>query len=119
MKMYGIKNCDTVKKAQNFLKENAVVYDFCDYKKTPPTEKLLKDWIDKVGFSLVLNKQGATYRKLSEEQKNAMDNINSAIQMMIEKPSLIKRPILWAGDKYIVGFDKDEYKKLFEIVINS
>jgi Spx/MgsR family transcriptional regulator len=76
MEMYGIKNCDTVKKAKDFLEENEVAYDFVDYKKEPPTEKLLQNWIDKIGIALVLNKQGTTYRKLSDEQNKAMDNVN-------------------------------------------
>lgn len=119
MKMYGIKNCDTVKKAKDFLEENEVAYDFVDYKKEPPTEKLLQNWIDKIGIALVLNKQGTTYRKLSDEHKNDMQNINLAIKIMIENPSLIKRPILVAGDKHVVGFNKEEYKKLLETIINN
>lgn len=112
MKMYGIKNCDTVKKACKRLEDNGVEFEFHDYKKQPPTEELLRKWCENIGIDLLINKRGTTYKKLSEEQKQSVNNEGSAIKIMIENPSIIKRPILFTGNKYIVGFNEEDYKEL-------
>ena len=112
MKMYGIKNCDTIKKACKWLESNGVDFEFSDYKKQPPTKVLIENWVKEIELDLLINKRGTTYRKLSEQQKEAANNTDSAIRIMLENPSIIKRPILHTGDKYIVGFKEEEYKEL-------
>ena len=109
---YGIKNCDTIKKARSFLNENKISYEFYDYKKNAPTEAFLKDVIEQIGLGIVVNKRGTTYRKLSDNEKEALEDKNKALPIIINNSSIIKRPIVHTGNKYIVGFNKDEYKEL-------
>ena len=109
--IYGIKNCDTMKKARRWLDEHNVAYDFHDYKKDGIDEKTLKAWSKKLGWETLLNRRGTTWRKLPDKIK---DNINekSAIKVMLEQPSIIKRPVLKSGSHYLVGFDEQDYQKL-------
>ena len=109
--MYGIPNCDTIKKARNWLKENNVDYEFHNYKKDGVPEKELKKWIKAIGWEILLNKRGTTWRKLDDATR---DNVTekSAIKIMLDNPSIIKRPVLDNGKKILVGFAEDEYKQL-------
>ncbi|MDX1812834.1 MAG: ArsC family reductase [Gammaproteobacteria bacterium] len=109
--VYGIKNCDTMKKARRWLDEHNVAYEFHDYKKEGIDEKTLTAWCKKLGWETLLNRRGTTWRKLPDKTK---DNINekSAIKLMLEQPSIIKRPVLKQGSNYLVGFDEQEYQKL-------
>lgn len=111
IKLYGIPNCDTMKKARKWLDANNLTYEFHDYKKLGVSEKNLKHWVKQAGWDIVLNKRGTTWRKLDDEIK---DNINesSAIQVMIENPSAIKRPVLENGEILLVGFNENEYRVL-------
>ena len=111
IKIYGIPNCDTMKKARKWLSENQLDYEFHDYKKHGVPEKKLKQWIKKAGWETLLNKRGTTWRKLSEEIKNTI-NESSAVQVMLDNPSAIKRPVLEDDDTLIVGFSESEYRKL-------
>ena len=111
IKIYGIPNCDTMKKARKWLSENQLDYEFHDYKKQGVPEKKLKQWIKKAGWETLLNKRGTTWRKLSEEIKNTI-NESSAVQVMLDNPSAIKRPVLEDDDTLIVGFSESEYRKL-------
>ena len=112
IKLYGIPNCDTIKKTRKWLNDNAVDYKFHDYKKLGVPEKQLKKWIKQLDWESLLNKRGTTWRKLDDDIK---DNINQdlAITVMIENPSIIKRPLLDIDGKYSVGFSEDNYRKLF------
>ena len=110
--MYGIKNCDTIKKARKWLDENGVEYNYHDFKKDAPNEKLLTLWVDVLGLETLVNKRGTTYRKLSDDEKSRIADKASAIEIMLKNSSIIKRPILDIGQKHIVGFDLEEYKKL-------
>ncbi len=109
--IYGIKNCDTMKKARAFLDEHGVAYAFHDYKADGVTEAKLKNWAGKVGWEKLLNRAGTTFRKLPEaDQQNLTEE--KAIALMQAHPSLIKRPVLEAGSTFLVGFKPEEYGRL-------
>jgi len=109
--LYGIPNCDTMKKARKWLSEHNVAYDFHDYKKLNIEENLLRNWISRVGWEVLLNRRGMMWRKLSQSQR---DNINEkhAIEIMLSTPSIIKRPVIVTDDLILVGFDEAKYKEL-------
>ena len=111
IKLYGIPNCDTIKKARKWLKDNGVDYQFHDYKKLGVPEKELKNWVKQVGWETLLNKRGTTWRKLDDNTKNSVDE-KSAIQIMLANPSIIKRPVLIKGQILLVGFSTNDYAKL-------
>ena len=111
IKMYGIPNCDTIKKARNWLKDNDVDYEFHNYKKDGVPEEKLKKWIKRLGWEVLLNKRGTTWRKLDETTKNNVDE-KSAIKIMLDNPSIIKRPVLDDGRSILIGFSENEYKQL-------
>ncbi len=110
-KLFGIPNCDTVKKARKWLTEHEVEYQFHDYKKLGVAEKELKTWIKQVGWETLLNKRGTTWRKLDEQTKSSV-NESSAIKIMLENPSIIKRPVLVNTKVILVGFKTEEYEQL-------
>ena len=88
IKIYGIPNCDAMKKARRWLQANGVEYDFHDYKKLGVPEKKLKTWVKQAGWETILNKRGTTWRKLDDELKHNIDNA-SAIKIMLDNPSII------------------------------
>ena len=110
--MYGIKNCDTIKKARKWLDENGVDYQFHDYKKEGVDRSLVVSWVVQHGWETILNKRGTTWRKLPDEVKDNIDE-KSAIDIMLENTSIIKRPVLETNNTSIVGFSADEYTKHF------
>ena len=109
--MYGIKNCDTIKKARRWLDEHNVAYEFHDYKKEGIDEQSLKTWSKKMGWESLLNRRGITWRKLPDKVKDNIDE-KTAIKLMLDQPSIIKRPVLIKGSKYQVGFSDQEYSEL-------
>ena len=109
--IYGIRNCDTMKKAFAWLDANGVVYRFHDYKKEGAKSVLLRRWIDRLGWEKLLNRAGTTFRKLPDKDKSGID-ADKAARLMGEQPSMIRRPVLEAGDRLIVGFDPREYQSL-------
>ena len=111
IKIYGIPNCDTMKKARKWLDKNALEYEFHDYKKQGVPEKNLSNWVKKAGWDVVLNKRGTTWRKLDDNVKNNIDE-TSSIQVMLDNASAIKRPVLESGKILLVGFKEDDYKTL-------
>lgn len=111
IKIYGIPNCDTMKKARRWLHDNGVEYEFHDYKKLGVPEKELKSWVGQAGWEGVLNKRGTTWRKLDDSVKHSIDD-TSAIQIMLQHPSIIKRPVLASGNTLLIGFDQNEYSRL-------
>jgi arsenate reductase len=111
IKIYGIKNCDTVKKALKFLDENGVEYHFHDYKKKGVDEIALQKFMRKFGWEKVINLKSRTWRALSDEDKAT--NESEALQLAKNNSSVIKRPILDNGEIQILGFNEDEYKTLF------
>ncbi len=110
--MYGIKNCDTIKKARKWLEAEGVDYQFHDYKKESIQKDQLITWINQLGWEVLLNKRGTTWRKLPDDVKNNIDEA-SAISVMLENTSIIKRPVLDTGNTLLVGFSADEYAKHF------
>ena len=118
--IYGIKSCSTMKKAFTKLDELGVNYDFHDYKKQGIDKESVQRWVNELGIDKVLNKRGTTWRKLSDEQKQAADSdVDNAIDLLIENTSMIKRPIVEGqlADKIqpilLCGFDEDEFDKAF------
>ncbi|KTC39637.1 ArsC family transcriptional regulator [Pseudomonas putida] len=106
--LYGIKACDTMKKARTWLDEHQVQYAFHDYKTAGIDREHLSRWCDEHGWQVVLNKAGTTFRKLADEQKANIDQAR-AIELMLAQPSMIKRPVLQLGDKTVIGFKPDIY----------
>ncbi|HEX8059809.1 MAG TPA: ArsC family reductase [Cyclobacteriaceae bacterium] len=114
MTVYGIKNCNTVKSAIDWLKKNNVDFEFHDYKSKGITASKLKEWSGQVGWESLVNKRGTTWRQLDEAIQKKVTNEKSAIELMIGKTSVIKRPLIEDKGKVVVlGFDEDAYKKVF------
>lgn len=109
--LYGISNCDTIKKARRWLDTHGVHYTFHDYKKAGIDRATLTRWCRELGYGVLLNTRGTTWRKLDESGKADLDE-NRAIDLMLAHNSLIKRPVLDTGDRKLVGFDEDAYKSL-------
>ncbi|WP_414834256.1 ArsC family reductase [Afifella sp. YEN Y35] len=108
--IYGIKNCTTMKKARAWLDEHQVDYAFHDYKTAGIEEPRLQGWADAAGWEKLLNRAGTTFRKLPDEKKADLDR-DKAIALMLEQPSMIKRPVLEAPTGLLVGFKPEEYEK--------
>jgi arsenate reductase (glutaredoxin) len=108
--IFGIKNCDTMKKARAWLDDHGVTYTFHDYKAEGVGKDQLKSWSDQVGWETLLNRAGTTFRKLPEADKEGL-NERKAIALMLAQPSMIKRPVLEAGAKLLVGFKPEIYAK--------
>ena len=108
--IYGIKNCDTMKKARAWLDDHGVAYQFHDYKaKGAPRDKL-KRWSDELGWEALLNRAGTTFRKLPDVERQGLDE-RKALALMLAQPSIIKRPVLEMGDKLLLGFKPEIYAK--------
>jgi arsenate reductase len=110
VKIYGIKNCDTMKKARSWLDGHDVKYEFHDYKVAGLESAVLAQWCAAIGWEKLLNRGGSTFRKLPEPQKIGL-NERKAITMMLTQPSLIKRPVLMSGKHYLVGFSPESYEQ--------
>jgi len=111
--IYGIKNCDTMKKARAWLDSHKVVYEFHDYKTSGIDKERLEGWAKKVGWETLLNKAGTTFRKLPDKDKTRITE-KKALALMLAQPSMIKRPVLeFGGGKLMVGFKPEEYGKSF------
>ncbi|MFP6849220.1 MAG: ArsC family reductase [Pseudomonas sp.] len=106
--LYGIKACDTMKKARTWLDEHGVDYSFHDYKSAGIDRVNLDKWCNEHGWETILNRAGTTFRKLDEAQKSDLDQ-HKAIELMLAQPSMIKRPVLDLGNKTLVGFKADRY----------
>jgi Spx/MgsR family transcriptional regulator len=111
--IYGIKNCTTIKKTLQWLADNATKYQLHDYKKKGVNKAKLEEIVDKFGWEKVLNRRGMTWRKLADAEKDLIIDKDSAIALMIDKPSIIKRPIAELGSLHLIGFDEDEFKNAF------
>ena len=112
-KLYGIPNCDTMKKARAWLADNGIEYQFHDYKKAGIDKTTLRGWIDRVGWEVLLNRRGMMWRKVAQEVKDNIDEA-SAIGLMLETPSIIKRPVLDTGNSIHVGFKPGQYREIFD-----
>jgi len=112
IQVYGIKNCDTVKKALVYLNDHDVNYQFIDFRQNPISQQVLIKMVESVGWELLINKRSTTYRSLSEEEKS---NIN--YELVLKLPTLIKRPVLVQDENIMVGFSEKQYAKLIDRAI--
>ncbi|MGW8311479.1 MAG: ArsC family reductase [Thiogranum sp.] len=110
--IYGIKNCDTMKKAIRWLDEHGVDYRFHDYRKDGLDAAMLRAWEKELGWETLLNRRGMLWRKLPEATREHIDRA-SALQCMLDNPGIIKRPLLDLGDRRVVGFKPQDYAALF------
>ncbi|HEX7726075.1 MAG TPA: ArsC family reductase [Rhizomicrobium sp.] len=110
--IYGIKNCDTMKKAFVWLDKHKLAYAFHDYKKDGVAKSDLERWTKEMGWEVVLNRAGTTFRKLPDADKEKLTE-KKAIALMLAQPSMIKRPVLDVGGKLTIGFKPEIYAKLF------
>ena len=110
MKMYGIKNCDTIKKARTWLDERKIAFEFHDYKSAGIDRGTLERWCRELGWETLLNRAGTTYRKLPEQDKEGLNEAR-AIELMLAQPSMIKRPVLDIGSRRLVGFKPESYAR--------
>ncbi|MTI16886.1 ArsC family reductase [Rhodobacteraceae bacterium RKSG542] len=115
MIVYGIKNCDTVKKARKFLDEAGIAYSFHDYKKDGADAAVLEAFVKEFGWDTILNKRGTTWRKVPDEVKETIVDSASAMALMLEEPSMIKRPLVQAKNKRFVGFDANSWEMAMEM----
>jgi arsenate reductase (glutaredoxin) len=110
--IYGIKNCDTIKKARGWLDQRGIAYDFHDYKTAGIERTRLEGWARATGWETLINRAGTTFRKLPEKEREAVTE-KKAIALMLDQPSMIKRPVLDVGGKLLVGFKPEQYEKAF------
>jgi len=106
-KMYGIKNCDTIKKARQFLSNNNIEFEFIDFHDQLIDESILQSFVDAIGWDKLINKRSTTYRNLTDEQKS-----NITLELTLKNPTLIKRPVLVTGANFRVGFSEKSYSDL-------
>jgi Spx/MgsR family transcriptional regulator len=110
--IYGIANCDTMKKARAWLDGHGVAYAFHDYKKAGLPEALARAWVAELGWEALINRRGTTWRKLPESAREGID-AESAVRLMTENPSLVRRPLLDTGDARHLGFSDSQYQEIF------
>lgn len=116
--LFGIPNCDTVKKARTWLEQQAISFEFHNFKKDRLTAEQVEIWLNKINFATLINRKGTSWRALSDEQKSSADNPADAMKLILANPSLIKRPVLQInGDKLThigVGFNDQQYQTIFK-----
>ena len=111
IKLYGIKNCDTVKKARRWLEDSSIKYEFNDFRQDGLDKKQLSGWIETLGWEVIVNKRSTTWRNLTDKEKEITSNIQ-AIKLLAANPTLIKRPVVEKNKTLLVGFNEAEFKKL-------
>jgi arsenate reductase len=109
--LYGIKNCDAVKKARKWLDTNTIAYQFHDFRSDGLNTKLLTRLEARLGWENMLNRRSTSWRQLDDQQKDNL-SLDRAIALMLETPTLIKRPVLDTGEQILIGFNQDDYQKL-------
>ena len=110
--LYGIPNCDAMKKARRWLDEHGIEYDFHDHRKLGIDEKTLRAWAGKVGWEALLNRRGMMWRRVPEATRRGIDE-EGAIRLMLDTPSIIRRPVLVHRGRLHVGFSAEDYARLF------
>jgi arsenate reductase len=110
--MFGIPNCDTIKRAKDYLNAHGIAFDFHDYKKAGVSKAVLRSWVDELGWEVLLNRAGTTFRGLPDADKRSID-ATKAVALMLANPSMIKRPVLDLGDRRVVGFKPEVYDEIF------
>ena len=115
--MYGIKNCDTIKKSRRWLEAHQIAYQFHDYRADGLDRAQLDTFIAELGWQALLNTRGTTWRKLDESLRNSIDNADAAAELMLEMPAIIKRPLLCEpGKPMLLGFSESSYTQFFNEV---
>ena len=114
MKVYGIPNCNTVKKALDWFKANNIMYEFHDFKKLGAPAEKLEEWDSKAGYEKFMNKQGLTWKQLDPAVKESIKTKADALQLLQQKTSMIKRPVIEDGDFLFFGFDEALYQQHFK-----
>lgn len=112
--LYGIPNCDTVKKARTWLDANAIPYAFHDFKKAGVSADMLETWLATAKWDVLVNRKGTTWRGLSDDQKASVTDAPSAAAVMLASPSIIKRPVLSVDGQIHVGFAPENYQQIFK-----
>ena len=112
MILYGIKNCDTVKKSRRWLEANDVAFDFHDFRADGLDQATIESWLQNVSWEVLLNKRGTTWRKLEDPRKDQLDQA-IAIELMLASPTLIKRPVVTVNEGCMVGFKEADYAAYF------
>ena len=107
--LYGIKNCETIKKAKKWLEEQQIAYQFHDYRADGLDAELLRTFIEQLGWESLLNTRGTTWRKLNESVRQSINNADSAAELMLAQPAIIKRPLLAHNHRMLLGFNPDQY----------
>jgi arsenate reductase len=113
--LYGIPNCDTVKKARTWLADHAQPFDFHDFKKQGLERATVAAWLDQLDWEVLVNRKGTTWRKLSDERRAAVVDKASALELMLEQPSVVKRPVLAGAGQLAVGFSDQQYRQIFSL----
>ena len=113
--VYGISNCDTIKKTLDWFKKQKIEVEFWDYKRSGITKQKLSDWCKAVGWEVLVNKRSTTWRSLSIEEQEKITNQPAAIKLMTENTSIIKRPVIESGDNIFAGFNEAAFLKYFLI----
>ena len=111
-RIYGIKNCDTIKKARKYLEQQQLPHQFIDYRQDGITAELLAEFMQQLSWQELLNTKGTTYRALPDADKQDM-NADKAVQLMLAQPAMIKRPVLEHNGKFYLGFSEQQYQTLF------
>ena len=114
VQVYGIPNCDTVKKARTWLTAQGFAHDFHDFKKQGVPEDALDFWLSKVSWEVLVNRKGTTWRKLSPEQQAKVSDDKSARALMLDNPSVIKRPVVVVGDSVTVGVNPEAWESVIQ-----
>ncbi len=112
IKLFGIPNCDTIKKAKKWLEQNNIEYTFHDYRKDGVNSEMVNNFCQQLDWQQVLNKRGTTYRQLDDATKENL-NAESAVTLLVEQPAMIKRPILEKNGEFHLGFKADQYQSIF------
>jgi arsenate reductase len=113
VRLYGLANCDTVRKARRWLSDHQVEVSFVDFKKQPPDRELISQWLKHLPYDSLLNTRGTTWRKLEEAVRKSIVDQASAVELMLTQPSVIKRPVLEWSDQLAVGFSDSLYQGFF------
>lgn len=111
--LYGISNCDTIKKAKKYLSDNAIDFKFHDYRKDGINENMVREFAEHLDWEQLVNKRGTTYRALSDDKKNNLTK-QSAMTLLVENPAMIKRPVLEKNGDYYLGFKASQYDEVFK-----
>ena len=112
--IYGIPNCDQVKKARTWLDARKVAYAFHNFKKQGLRREIATSWLDQAGAEVLINRKGSTWRALDEARKALVDKASGAVALMLENPSIVKRPVLDIDGAITTGFNADHYNRLFQ-----